>query len=278
MKLSIGEVSKIFNISKETLRYYDKIGILKPEVNSQNGYRYYLFKHLEKLSLILGIKLLGISLADIKQTIGSEDLNEYKNLVSKQEEILKIKKKELEHLEYNLNKSKKILNTVTNFKNEYNFENLKISNQNCSLYALDMKKLLSSNICPIGTMSLEKELSYLNEEINDTYIYLYNIIENTNVYENENLLFIKENPKNIEILKKYLNNEDINSIKIDIQERFVSVNFYGTTKQINEYILSLNKYFNCPKNNMAYVKYEFYLPKKTDDVMYFVNINLNVNI
>ncbi|MDU6250186.1 MAG: MerR family transcriptional regulator, partial [Paeniclostridium sordellii] len=96
MKLSIGEVSKIFNISKETLRYYDKIGILKPEVNSQNGYRYYLFKHLEKLSLILGIKLLGISLADIKQTIGSEDLNEYKNLVSKQEEILKIKKKELE--------------------------------------------------------------------------------------------------------------------------------------------------------------------------------------
>ena len=278
MKLSIGEVSKIFNISKETLRYYDKIGILKPEVNSQNGYRYYLFKHLEKLSLILGIKLLGISLADIKQTIGSEDLNEYKNLVSKQEEILKIKKKELEHLEYNLNKSKKILNTVTNFKNEYNFEKLKISNQNCSLYALDMKKLLSSNIFPIGTMSLEKELSYLNEEINDTYIYLYNIIENTNVYENENLLFIKENPKNIEILKKYLNNEDINSIKIDIHERCVSVNFYGTTKQINEYILSLNKYFNCPKNNMAYVKYEFYLPKKTDDVMYFVNINLNVSI
>ena len=278
MKLSIGEVSKIFNISKETLRYYDKIGILKPEVNSQNGYRYYLFKHLEKLSLILGIKLLGISLADIKQTIGSEDLNEYKNLVSKQEEILKIKKKELEHLEYNLNKSKKILNTVTNFKNEYNFENLKISNQNCSLYALDMKKLLSSNICPIDTMSLEKELSYLNEEINDTYIYLYNIIENTNVYENENLLFIKENPKNIEILKKYLNNEDISSIKIDIHERCVSVNFYGTTKQINEYILSLNKYFNCPKNNMAYVKYEFYLPKKTDDVMYFVNINLNVSI
>lgn len=278
MKLSIGEVSKIFNISKETLRYYDKIGILKPEVNSQNGYRYYLFKHLEKLSLILGIKLLGISLADIKQTIGSEDLNEYKNLVSKQEEILKIKKKELEHLEYNLNKSKKILNTVTNFKNEYNFENLKISNQNYSLYALDMKKLLISNICPIGTMSLEKELSYLNEEINDTYIYLYNIIENTNVYENENLLFIKENPKNIEILKKYLNNEDISSIKIDIHERCVSVNFYGTTKQINEYILSLNKYFNCPKNNMAYVKYEFYLPKKTDDVMYFVNINLNVSI
>ncbi|WP_330416808.1 hypothetical protein, partial [Paraclostridium sordellii] len=102
--------------------------------------------------------------------------------------------------------------------------------------------------------------------------------ENTNVYENENLLFIKENPKNIEILKKYLNNEDISSIKIDIHERCVSVNFYGTTKQINEYILSLNKYFNCPKNNMAYVKYEFYLPKKTDDVMYFVNINLNVSI
>ena len=37
MKLSIGEVARLFNISKDTLRYYDKIGILKPEVNKENG-------------------------------------------------------------------------------------------------------------------------------------------------------------------------------------------------------------------------------------------------
>ena len=45
MKLSIGEVARLFNISKDTLRYYDKIGILKPEVNKENGYRFYDIRH-----------------------------------------------------------------------------------------------------------------------------------------------------------------------------------------------------------------------------------------
>lgn len=35
MKLSIGQVSKLFDISKDTLRHYDKIGLLKPEVNEE---------------------------------------------------------------------------------------------------------------------------------------------------------------------------------------------------------------------------------------------------
>ncbi len=277
MKLSIGEVSKIFNISKETLRYYDKIGILKPEVNDENGYRYYQFKHLEQLSLILGIKLLGISLSDIKKTIGSEDLNEYRNLVLKQEEILKVKKQELQRLEYHLEKSKKILDVVANFENEYNFENLKPIHKEGNLYKLDMKSFSDSNISSVDILSLEKELSCLNEEMNYTYIYLYNVIDNAKVQEIEDIIFIKENPQNTNILEKYLNKEVIKSIKKDINGNYISVNFYGSVNQINEYILSLNKYFGCSNNNFAYVTYEFYLPKKTDDVMYFVNINLNID-
>ncbi|WP_373600451.1 MerR family DNA-binding transcriptional regulator [Paraclostridium bifermentans] len=277
MKLSIGEVSKIFNISKETLRYYDKIGILKPEVNDENGYRYYQFKHLEQLSLILGIKLLGISLSDIKKTIGSEDLNEYRNLVLKQEEILKVKKQELQRLEYHLEKSKKILDVVANFENEYNFENLKPIHKEGNLYKLDIKSFSDSNISSVDILSLEKDLSCLNEEMNYTYIYLYNVIDNAKVQEIEDIIFIKENPQNNNILEKYLNKDIIKSIKKDINGNYISVNFYGSVDQINEYILSLNKYFGCSYNNFAYVTYEFYLPKKTDDVMYFVNINLNID-
>lgn len=277
MKLSIGEVSKIFNISKETLRYYDKIGILNPEVNDENGYRYYQFKHLEQLSLILGIKLLGISLSDIKKTIGSEDLNEYRILVLKQEEILKVKKQELQRLEYHLEKSKKILDVVANFENEYNFENLKPIHKEGNLYKLDMKSFSDSNISSVDILSLEKELSCLNEEMNYTYIYLYNVIDNAKVQEIEDIIFIKENPQNTNILEKYLNKEVIKSIKKDINGNYISVNFYGSVNQINEYILSLNKYFRCSNNNFSYVTYAFYLPKKTDDVMYFVNINLNID-
>lgn len=39
---SIGEVSKYQNISKQTLIYYDKIGLFRPAyVDPDNGYRYY---------------------------------------------------------------------------------------------------------------------------------------------------------------------------------------------------------------------------------------------
>lgn len=276
MKLSIGEVSKIFNISKETLRYYDKIGILKPEINTENGYRYYQFKHLEKLSLILGIKLLGISLSDIKDTIESEDLDYYKKLILRQEEILQIKKKELELLEYNLNKSKKVLDVVTSFQNEYDFSKLEILDKDYTLYVLDIKNLLSSNIAPIDTLSLEKELAYLNEGINNTYVYLYTIVDNISVCEDENLIFLKENSRNISILEKYFNKEYVDSLRFSMDGKYLSVNFYGTVREINEYILALNNYFDCPKDNSAYVTYEFYLPKKSDDVTYFVNIHLKL--
>ena len=43
---SIGEVSKICNVSKKALRFYDKIGLIAPDyISSENNYRYYSRKH-----------------------------------------------------------------------------------------------------------------------------------------------------------------------------------------------------------------------------------------
>ena len=36
-----GELARLFNIPKQTMLYYDKMGILKPEFVAENGYRYY---------------------------------------------------------------------------------------------------------------------------------------------------------------------------------------------------------------------------------------------
>ena len=49
MLFSIGQVSKMFNMSHDTLRYYDKIGLVKPSIRKENGYRYYSMKELELL-------------------------------------------------------------------------------------------------------------------------------------------------------------------------------------------------------------------------------------
>ena len=39
-----GELAAIFGVSKQTLLYYDRIDLLKPDFVADNGYRYYSIK------------------------------------------------------------------------------------------------------------------------------------------------------------------------------------------------------------------------------------------
>lgn len=71
MKFSIGEMSKLNNISIQTLRYYDKMGLLKPAyINEENGYRYYTIDQFIVVDMIKNCKLMGLSLEEIKEFIG----------------------------------------------------------------------------------------------------------------------------------------------------------------------------------------------------------------
>ena len=65
---SIGEVSKYQNISKQTLIFYDKIGLFRPAyVNPDNGYRYYSSSQIDYLDTILIMKKIGFSLNEIRE-------------------------------------------------------------------------------------------------------------------------------------------------------------------------------------------------------------------
>lgn len=65
---STGEVSKKYNISVKSLRYYDDIDLLKPSKrNATSGYRYYTFEDIAKLMTIKYYQELGISLDKIKE-------------------------------------------------------------------------------------------------------------------------------------------------------------------------------------------------------------------
>lgn len=65
---TIGELAKYQNISKQTLIYYDKIGLFLPAyVDPENGYRYYTAKQIDYLDTILIMKEMGFSLNEIQQ-------------------------------------------------------------------------------------------------------------------------------------------------------------------------------------------------------------------
>lgn len=62
----IGEFSKIAQVSIRLLRYYDEIGLFKPdEIDPATGYRYYRAQQLEALNRILALRDLGLSLDQI---------------------------------------------------------------------------------------------------------------------------------------------------------------------------------------------------------------------
>lgn len=68
-----GEFAKKAGVTIRTIRYYDKIGVLKPSKYTESGYRLYSEKEFVTLQKILTFKFLGFSLEDIKKFINNEN-------------------------------------------------------------------------------------------------------------------------------------------------------------------------------------------------------------
>lgn len=72
--LTIGQFSRLCYASKKTLRYYDEIGLLRPEHIAQNGYRYYAANQLSDMLLIAKLKGYGFSLPEIAAVLAGKDM------------------------------------------------------------------------------------------------------------------------------------------------------------------------------------------------------------
>lgn len=66
---SVGEFSKLAQISKRQLRFYDEIGLFKPHVVEDNGRRFYSASQLAELNRILVLQQLGFSLEQIRKLV-----------------------------------------------------------------------------------------------------------------------------------------------------------------------------------------------------------------
>lgn len=65
--LTIGKMAKLNGISEQTLRLYDKMGLVVPcEINKSTGYRYYNIRQCAQLDMIQYLKSFNMTLAQIK--------------------------------------------------------------------------------------------------------------------------------------------------------------------------------------------------------------------
>ncbi len=73
--MRISELSRTTHVSVETIRYYEKKGLLAAPCRTSNGYRAYTSVHLEQLSFIRHCRMLDIALVEIKRLLDIEESN-----------------------------------------------------------------------------------------------------------------------------------------------------------------------------------------------------------
>ena len=96
-RFSIGEMSRLMNVPIKTLRYYDEIGLFKPvEVNRDTGYRYYSTEQFEQLDIIKYLRLLGVPLAEIAAHFTQLRVENFLQLLKRQEKTIDEKIRELQ--------------------------------------------------------------------------------------------------------------------------------------------------------------------------------------
>lgn len=71
--MQIKDLSRATGVDIETIRYYEKQGLLPEPARRDNGYRDYATEHLERLAFIRHCRALDMPLADVQRLLGFLD-------------------------------------------------------------------------------------------------------------------------------------------------------------------------------------------------------------
>lgn len=86
--LTSGELAELLGISKQTVFYYDKIGLLCPQQRAGNHYRYYSLQQAAELRLILTFRELGLSIEEIRTYLHVRTPEAYLQVLGEQQQRL----------------------------------------------------------------------------------------------------------------------------------------------------------------------------------------------
>ncbi|MBP1736804.1 MAG: MerR family transcriptional regulator [Oscillospiraceae bacterium] len=129
--LKINEVSKLYGIGLDSLRYYEEIGLLIPQRGEQNHYRYYSHRDLMKLNLIRELRELHFSFKQIQDMLGKRSLATTLEILSREVTHLK---QEISKLQYSLDTTRYRIDGIQKALSDINYHEIFIreeSERNC---------------------------------------------------------------------------------------------------------------------------------------------------
>lgn len=95
-KMTIGQMAKLNHISEQTLRLYDREGLLSPLYRDEkNGYRYYDIRQSAQLDTIQYMKALGMPLKEIRTHMKQWDMGRVRQLLRQNRDAIDERIREL---------------------------------------------------------------------------------------------------------------------------------------------------------------------------------------
>lgn len=256
--LRIGQVCKLYGISLDTLRHYDKIGLLKPLVIEPSGYRYYSFEQLDILEMILAGRSLDIPLENLQKRLASGEIEDYILLVKEQQTVIEERKRELQQLEKHTLQMAELLTQISLHKNDEDLQNIHYE-------ALDM------DICRIPIAMFPPA----RFDWNDMGSFLQ--MEQWSFYQSDSNGFVAELPqdaglscRNAERMGEMFPESTCAKI-VKIKGIYGETKFLGKSSSLHIYLNKISKSFHL-QNTELLVKYIFALPHEDLDNNYFIEI------
>ena len=83
---SVGEAAKAVHTTSETLRHYDRIGLVKPSKKDEwTNYRYYTNQDIVRLNTVRALQLMDLPLQEIKKVLEYDDLEKIVDFLAQAE-------------------------------------------------------------------------------------------------------------------------------------------------------------------------------------------------
>ena len=95
---SVGEAAKVVHTTSETLRHYDRIGLVKPSKKDEwTNYRYYTEADIVRLNTVRALQLMDLPLQEIKKVLEYDDLEKIVDFLAQAEKKADAKIKALQY-------------------------------------------------------------------------------------------------------------------------------------------------------------------------------------
>ena len=98
-RYTVGEIASLLNISPQTLRFYDKNGVVVPHhTDPKTGYRYYSYDQISYISRVKYLQQFGFSLDDIKKALSTNDARYFRMFLKQQRQSLQTEVQRISNL------------------------------------------------------------------------------------------------------------------------------------------------------------------------------------